>query len=90
MGKRGSMLGSVLDMGSKVTTTAISSVMQIPKLSLKNFLFEGLYDMEVEEADDDIGYKGKPIADLFTETTILFADIAGFTAWASVREPSKF
>lgn len=89
MGKRGSMLGSVLDMGSKVTNTAISSVMQIPKLSLKTFLFEGLYDMEVEEADDDIGYKGKPIADLFTETTILFADIAGFTAWSSVREPSK-
>ena len=28
-----------------------------------------------------------PIADLFPETTVLFSDIAGFTAWASVREP---
>ncbi|GKY99131.1 hypothetical protein MPSEU_000868600 [Mayamaea pseudoterrestris] len=89
IGKRGSMLGSVLDMGSKVTNTAISSVMQTPKLSLKTFLFEGLSDMEVEEADGDIGYKGKPIADLFTESTVLFADIAGFTAWASVREPTQ-
>ncbi|CAJ1964576.1 unnamed protein product [Cylindrotheca closterium] len=31
----------------------------------------------------------KPIADLFPNTTVLFADIAGFTAWSSVREPSQ-
>jgi hypothetical protein len=31
----------------------------------------------------------KPIADLFPETTILFADISGFTAWSSIREPSQ-
>jgi class 3 adenylate cyclase len=31
----------------------------------------------------------KPIADLFPETTIMFGDIAGFTAWASTREPSQ-
>mmetsp|Transcript_1718 Transcript_1718/g.4427 ORF Transcript_1718/g.4427 Transcript_1718/m.4427 type:complete len:967 (-) Transcript_1718:770-3670(-) len=30
----------------------------------------------------------KPIADLFPDTTVFFADIAGFTAWSSVREPS--
>jgi Adenylate and Guanylate cyclase catalytic domain len=50
-----------------------------------------------EEANDDDGdeskplvaYSSKPIADLFTETTILFADIAGFSAWSSVREPSQ-
>jgi Adenylate and Guanylate cyclase catalytic domain len=35
------------------------------------------------------GYNSKPIADLFTETTILFADLAGFSAWSSVREPSQ-
>jgi class 3 adenylate cyclase len=28
------------------------------------------------------------IADLFTETTVIFADIAGFTAWSSLREPA--
>jgi hypothetical protein len=30
-----------------------------------------------------------PIADLFTDTTVLFADIAGFTAWSSEREPTQ-
>ena len=32
--------------------------------------------------------KAKPIADLFPETTVMFGDIAGFTAWSSMREPS--
>lgn len=30
-----------------------------------------------------------PIADLFPSATIFFADIAGFTAWASQREPPQ-
>jgi class 3 adenylate cyclase len=31
----------------------------------------------------------KPIADRFPHATIMFADIVGFTAWSSVREPSQ-
>ncbi len=30
-----------------------------------------------------------PVADFFPETTVMFADIAGFTAWCSVREPTQ-
>lgn len=30
-----------------------------------------------------------PIADLFPSATVVFMDIAGFTAWASQREPSQ-
>jgi hypothetical protein len=33
------------------------------------------------------GLKTRPIADFFPEVTIMFADISGFTAWASTREP---
>ena len=33
--------------------------------------------------------KSKPIADMFPETTIMFADIAGFTAWSAAREPTQ-
>ena len=31
----------------------------------------------------------KPLADLFLETTVMFADICGFTAWSSVRDPTQ-
>mmetsp|Transcript_94 Transcript_94/g.267 ORF Transcript_94/g.267 Transcript_94/m.267 type:complete len:1155 (-) Transcript_94:417-3881(-) len=31
----------------------------------------------------------RPIADLFLGTTIMFADVTGFTAWSSEREPSQ-
>lgn len=31
----------------------------------------------------------KPIADLFPEVTVMFADISGFTAWSSTREPCQ-
>ena len=30
-----------------------------------------------------------PIADLFPQCTVLFADISGFTAWSSTREPRQ-
>lgn len=37
--------------------------------------------------DDDDGeiLKTEPIADHFPNTTVLFADIVGFTAWSSTR-----
>jgi class 3 adenylate cyclase len=40
-----------------------------------------------EKNGSDFMYQTKPIADLFTETTVIFADIVGFTAWSSKREP---
>jgi class 3 adenylate cyclase len=33
--------------------------------------------------------RSKPIADFFPEATIMFADLVGFTAWSSMREPSQ-
>jgi class 3 adenylate cyclase len=65
----------------------------LPKRKLKAFIHDG------SKNDDslDIGRGGpnscaiknaKQIAELFPETTVMFADIAGFTAWASSRQPS--
>lgn len=50
------------------------------KKRLKSYLSEG-------KKKDSVG--SAPIADLFPYTTVMFADISGFTAWSSVREPAQ-
>jgi class 3 adenylate cyclase len=52
---------------------------------LKNFLEDGPGD----SGKQDGTFLTKPIADLFPETTLMFADMVGFTAWSSVREPCQ-
>ena len=49
---------------------------------LRTYLTEG------EDAAEN-GGDSNPIADLFPECTVLFADIVGFTAWSSMREPAQ-
>ncbi|KAL7563389.1 hypothetical protein ACA910_016490 [Epithemia clementina (nom. ined.)] len=60
--------------------------LQLTKTHLKSFLSG---DSGYRDDEDDVILKSRPIADLFTETTIMFGDISGFTAWSSVREPSQ-
>lgn len=65
---------------------------------LKSFLNDGSNNDDVmnnnnnnnEERRSTGGakYASKPIAELFPDTTVFFADIAGFTAWSSIREPA--
>ena len=45
---------------------------------LRSFL-----DKTVEDAEnaDEFMYKTRPIADFFADTTVMFGDIVGFTAW---------
>jgi class 3 adenylate cyclase len=57
------------------------------KYRLKNYLNEE--DTPKEAYSDGDILESKPIADLFPNTTVMFADISGFTAWSSVREPSQ-
>ena len=48
---------------------------------------EFLHGAAGEGENDGFMFKSKPIADLYSNTTVLFADIAGFTSWSSGREP---
>ncbi len=57
------------------------------KLQLKSFLSNVPASADQDMVDDVLN--AKPIADLFPNTTVMFADIAGFTAWSSQREPSQ-
>ena len=45
--------------------------------------------VKTENPTTDVAEKPKAIADLFHNTTIFFADLAGFTAWSSKRTPSE-
>lgn len=67
--------------------------------TIRNRLYDGMgktRDADGNYADpldiDDESDKGTrvaPMADLFPNTTVVFADIVGFTAWSSAREPQQ-
>jgi class 3 adenylate cyclase len=54
------------------------NAMMAPNHRLKTFL------------DGNVGDESEqPIADFFPNCTVMFADIGGFTAWSSTREPTQ-
>jgi hypothetical protein len=61
---------------------------QPQKLRLRMFLDVQDRSEPTPEMEEQILHK-KPIADFFATSTVMVADIAGFTAWASEREPSQ-
>lgn len=60
------------------------------KTKLRNFLDIASGDTNNKNEDNSlIIFKSKPIADLYASATVVYADIVGFTAWSSIREPSQ-
>jgi hypothetical protein len=53
-----------------------------------NFNQQSFLQNPGDTAQPEIDEDGGQICDLFPETTVIFADIAGFTAWSSLREPA--
>jgi class 3 adenylate cyclase len=43
----------------------------------------------MNDTPDTTAIVGKPIADLYPETTVMFADIKGFTQWSADRQPTQ-
>lgn len=59
------------------------------KARLSQFLNSGVTDDGNDQTTKTGIFSTKPLADLFPETTVMFGDIVGFTAWSSTREPSQ-
>lgn len=84
---------------SAVADHSSSSAMnQAPKYRLRSYLSDEEKQQQQQEKKREkrgtsvrqsASEKSAPIADLFPECTVMFCDIAGFTAWSSVREPSQ-
>jgi class 3 adenylate cyclase len=72
------------DMEKKDEQTAPS---EPQKSRLKTFLSGGTKASSSGDTSANDSLHDRPIADLFPEATVMFADIAGFTAWSSIREP---
>jgi len=71
-----------IEKGPKLT----SHLAESPAHRLRSFLLNGIGN---KPCDLSTGSQGHVIADMFPETTIMFADIVGFTAWSSERDPSQ-
>eukprot|EP00980_Cylindrotheca_fusiformis_P020169 scaffold7242_cov137-Cylindrotheca_fusiformis.AAC.5 len=46
-------------------------------------------DFDLDFEGDSNSFGSAPLADLFPSISVVFADIAGFTAWSSAREPQQ-
>jgi hypothetical protein len=81
---------------AKAKGGVLSSLTDAPKMRLNTFLKDdddeedGILERNQADGASPVEvYDTKPIADLFPNTTVMFGDIAGFTAWSSVREPTQ-
>lgn len=73
---------NVRDRLYKENSTHQKKQLQPTKVRLKSMIHDEHATTQENEADS-------PIADLFSNCTVLFADIQGFTSWSSERSPGQ-
>lgn len=66
-----------------VPASVQSPLSDTPTLRLKSYL------TDTPGVTSQSDFDCEPIAEMFPDTTVMFADISGFTAWSSEREPSQ-
>lgn len=71
----------------QVVGRLMSTPLQGNATKLRSLIHHNDMDQNRNGTAADIGMA--PIADLFPEATVMFADVQGFTAWSSIREPSQ-
>lgn len=95
----GTMRDKILDPKQNGMNSSGSRAFTTPQRNIKSFLTSS----QTEKSTPKVGgsptgssskpspvfYDSQPMAELFLSTTIMFADIAGFTAWSSTREPHQ-
>ncbi len=67
----------------------VSDFVDTPTTQLRRFLNHPAPSREYDYNLNTPIIELDPIAEVFERTTVMFADIAGFTAWCSEREPSQ-
>eukprot|EP00980_Cylindrotheca_fusiformis_P026136 scaffold15462_cov109-Cylindrotheca_fusiformis.AAC.2 len=81
---------------SNVFPTAIRDRLYQNQNSQENLKLDKDFGHDVGESFQELDFErdsnisgSAPLADLFPNVTVVFADIAGFTAWSSAREPGQ-
>lgn len=57
------------------------------RMRLQNYLLPSTTHTRTKKSEEATG--GEPIAEFFPSVSVMFADLAGFTAWSSSREPAQ-
>jgi len=86
--RRRGQLGLITERGPKTDTWIESPLVRLGRF-MKSQTPIKTANNESDYQDDNGGVGSDAIADLFPDTTIMCADIAGFTAWCSEREPRQ-
>lgn len=79
------------DVQRRIMAEAEAQEKKEQRMTVTNKMKEFLQDtaQPTSKGDKAAELRGKPIADFFPEATVMFADLVGFTAWSSMREPTQ-